>query len=203
MYPSPRPCEGGWDPRPCAGYNSACSHFWISEPTHRHERTDWRLGMEDWHEKAWTANQHQRDRLPRKDGAGASDCGRSAVHPPSTPPQTVSDIFHTLAFDRLSLLLRRRCQAARPPRTYSTGQLEACYLQIGEGYTRSFKWRVDPKVEEVPLILFFCLIDKHSGNFLTLKFFQKTMGNFLENFIQNFPPKNHQEIFDEFFYLYF
>ena len=54
-------------------------------------------------------------------------------------PQTVSDIFPTLAFDRLSLLLRRRCQAARPPRTYSTGQLEACYLQIGEGYTRSFK----------------------------------------------------------------
>ena len=58
------------------------------------------------------------------------------LHP---PPQTVSDIFPTLAFDRLSLLLRRRCQAARPPRTYSTGQLEACYLQIGEGYTRSFK----------------------------------------------------------------
>ena len=54
-------------------------------------------------------------------------------------PQTVSDIFPTLAFDRLSLLLRRRCQAARPPRTYSTGQLEACYLQIGEGYTPSFK----------------------------------------------------------------
>ena len=26
----------------------------ISEPTHRHERTDWRLGMDDWHEKAWT-----------------------------------------------------------------------------------------------------------------------------------------------------
>ena len=128
IYPTPRPCEGGSDPRPCAGYNSACSHFWISEPTHRHERTDWRLGMEDWHEKAWTANQNQRDRLPRKDGAGASDCGRSAVHPPPSPPQTVSDIFPTLAFDRLSLLQRRRCQAARPPRTYSTGQLEACYL---------------------------------------------------------------------------
>ena len=62
--------------------------------------------MEDWHEKACTANQNQRGRLPRKDGAGASDCGRSAVHPPSTP-QTVSDIFPTLAFDRLSLLLRR------------------------------------------------------------------------------------------------
>ena len=48
---------------------------------------------------------------------------------PSTPPPppTVSDIFPTLAFDRLSLLIRRRCQAARPPRTYSTGQLEACY----------------------------------------------------------------------------
>ena len=84
--PPPRPCEGGSDPRPCAGYNSAWSHFWISEPTHRHERTDWRPGMEDWHEKAWTANQNQRDRLPRKDGAGASDCGRSALHPPSTPP---------------------------------------------------------------------------------------------------------------------
>ena len=137
IYP-PHPCEGGSDPRPCAGYNSTCSHFWISEPTLRHERTDWRLGMEDWHEKAWTANQNQRDRLPRKDGAGASDCGRSAVHPPSTP-QTVYDIFPTLAFDRLSLLLRRRCQAARPPRTYSTGQLKACYLQNGEGYNRSFK----------------------------------------------------------------
>ena len=60
---------------------------------------------------------------------------------PSTPPPppTVSDTFPILAFDRLSLLLRRRRQAARPPRTYSTGQLEACYLQIGEGYTRSFK----------------------------------------------------------------
>ena len=58
---------------------------------------------------------------------------------PPPPPQTVSDIFPTLAFDCLSLLLRRRCQAVRPPRTYSTGQLEACYLQIGEGYTRSFK----------------------------------------------------------------
>ena len=88
IYPPPpsRPCEGGSDLRPCADYNSAWSHFWISEPTHRHERTDWRLGMEDWHEKAWTANQNQRDRLPRKDGAGASDCGRSAVHTPSTPP---------------------------------------------------------------------------------------------------------------------
>ena len=83
--PPPRPCKGGSDPRPCAGYNSACSHFWISEPTHRHERTDWRLGMEDWHEKAWTANQNQRDRLPRKDGAGASDCGRSAAHPRPPP----------------------------------------------------------------------------------------------------------------------
>ena len=62
-----------------------------------------------------------------------------SIPPPPPPPQTVSDIFPTLAFDRLSLLLRRRCQAARPPRTYSTGQLEACYLQIGEGYTRSFK----------------------------------------------------------------
>ena len=59
--------------------------------------------------------------------------------PPPPPPQIVSDIFPTLAFDRLSLLLRRRCQATRPPRTYSTGQLEACYLQIGEGYIRSFK----------------------------------------------------------------
>ena len=29
------------------------------------------------------------------------------------------------------------------------------------------------------------------------------MGNFLENFIQIFPPKNNQQIFDEFFYLYF
>ena len=59
--------------------------------------------------------------------------------PPPHPPPTVSDTFPFLAFDRLSLLLRRRCQAARPPRTYSTGQLEACYLQIGEGYPRSFK----------------------------------------------------------------
>ena len=42
--PPPRPCEGGSGTRPCAGYNSACSDFWISEPTHRHERTDWRLG---------------------------------------------------------------------------------------------------------------------------------------------------------------
>ena len=58
--------------------------------------------------------------------------------------------------------------------------------------------RVAPKVEEVPLILFFCLIDKYLGNFLTPKFFPKTMGNFLENYIQNFPPKNHQ-IFDDFF----
>ena len=77
-----------------------------------------------------------------KDGTGANDCGRTAAHPrpsPPPPPQTVSDTFPILAFDRLSLLLRRRCQAARPPRTYSTGQLEACYLQIGEGYTRSFK----------------------------------------------------------------
>ena len=58
------------------------------------------------------------------------------LHP---PPQTISDTFPILAFDRLSLLLRRRCQAARPARAYSTGQLEACYLQIGECYTRSFK----------------------------------------------------------------
>ena len=89
-----------------------------------------------------TANPNQRDRLPRKDGTGANDCGRAVAHPrPSPPPpQTVSDTFPILEFDRLSLLLRRRCQAARPPRTYSTGQLEAySYLQIGEGYTRSFK----------------------------------------------------------------
>ena len=59
--------------------------------------------------------------------------------------------------------------------------------------------RVAPKVEEVPLILFFCLIDKYTGNFLTSKFFQKTMGNFLENVIQKIPPKNHQTILDEFF----
>ena len=95
------------------------------------------------HEKVWTANQNQRDRLPRKDGAGANDCGRAAAHPcplqPPPPPSTVSDIFPILAFDRLPLLLRRRYQAAQSPRTYSTGQLEACYLQIGEGYTHSFK----------------------------------------------------------------
>ena len=48
--------------------------------------------------------------------------------PAPSPPPTVSDTFPILAFDRLSLLLWRRCQAARPPRTYSTGQLEACYL---------------------------------------------------------------------------
>ena len=29
------------------------------------------------------------------------------------------------------------------------------------------------------------------------------MGNFLENFIQNFPPKNHQNFLDEIVYLYF
>ena len=94
--------------------------------------------MQDFrHEKTRTANQNQRDRLPRKDGTGANDCGRAAAHPrPLPPPPTVSDTFPILAFDRLSLLLRRRRQAARPPRTYSTGQLEACYLQIGEG---SFK----------------------------------------------------------------
>ena len=59
--------------------------------------------------------------------------------------------------------------------------------------------RVGPKVEEVPLILFFRLIDKYAGNFLTSKFFQKTMGNFLENCIQKIPPKNHQKNLDEFF----
>ena len=32
---------------------------------------------------------------------------------------------------------------------------------------------------------------------------KKTMGNFLGNFIQNFPPKNHQKFLDEIFYLYF
>ena len=47
---------------------------------------------------------------------------------PSPPPPTVSDTFPILAFDRLSLLQRRRCQAAWTPRTYSTGQLETCYL---------------------------------------------------------------------------
>ena len=61
--------------------------FWISEPTHRHERTDWRLGMEEGHEKAWTANQNQRDRLPRKDGTGANDCDCGAAHPPPPHPQ--------------------------------------------------------------------------------------------------------------------
>ena len=76
----------------------------------------------------------------RRHRRGANDCGRAAAHPrPLHPPQTVSDTFPILKFDRLSLLQRRRSQAARPPRTYSTGQLEACYLQIGEGYTRSFK----------------------------------------------------------------
>ena len=82
------------------------------------------------HEKAWTANQNQRNRLPRKDGTGANDCGRAAAHPRPLhpPPPTVSDTFPILAFDRLSLLLRRRCQAARQLRTYSTGQFEACYL---------------------------------------------------------------------------
>ena len=66
-------------------------------------------------------------------------CCCPSLPPFTPPPQTVSDAFPILAFDRLSLLLRRRCQAARPPRTYSTGQVEACYLQIGKGYTRSFK----------------------------------------------------------------
>ena len=63
--------------------------------------------------------------------------------------------------------------------------------------------RVAPKVEEVPLILFFCLIGKYSGNFLTPKFSQKMMGNFLENCIQNFPPKNHQKFLDEIFLFIF
>ena len=38
------------------------------------------------HEKAWTANQNQQDRLPRKDGTGANDCGRAAAHPRPPPP---------------------------------------------------------------------------------------------------------------------
>ena len=29
------------------------------------------------------------------------------------------------------------------------------------------------------------------------------MGNFLENYIQNFPQKNHEKFLDEIFYLYF
>ena len=63
--------------------------------------------------------------------------------------------------------------------------------------------RVDPKVEEVPLILFFCLIDKYSGNFLTPKFFPKNDGELFGKFYPKFSPKNHQQIFGEIFYLYF
>ena len=60
---------------------------------------DWRLGMEERHEKAWTANQNQRDRLPREDGAGASDCGRAAAHPPPPPkPSLISSLpWHSIA----------------------------------------------------------------------------------------------------------
>ena len=65
-------------------------------------------------------------------------------------------------------------------------------LLTDRGGLHSFiEMRVAPKVEEVPLILFFCLIDKHSSNLLTPKNFQKTMGNFFENVVQNFPPKNN------------
>ena len=103
------------------------------------------------HEKARTANQNQQDQLPRKDGTGAAVMTADMLLPipaPSTP-QTVSDTFPILAFDRLSLLLRRRCQAARPPRTYSAGQLEACYLQtvayleIGKGVCHNLRRGAD------------------------------------------------------------
>ena len=50
-------------------------------------------------------------------------------------PQTVSDIFPTMEFDRLSLLLRRRCQAARHREHIRRDSLKP----VGEGYTRSFK----------------------------------------------------------------
>ena len=64
--------------------------------------------------------------------------------------------------------------------------------------------RVAPKVEEVPLILFFCLIDKYSGNFFNAKIFPKNDGELFEKVYPKFPPKkNIKKILDEIFYLYF
>ena len=101
-------------------------HTDMKEPT---EDLEWRRGMK---------RADQRDRLPRIDGAGASDCGRAAAHPPSTPPP-----------NRLWYL---PYLGIRSPLTAATASMSGCpatanifngtawsLLQIGEGYTRSFK----------------------------------------------------------------
>ena len=59
-----------------------------------HPACHWRLGMEEGHEKAWTANQNQRDRLPRKDGAGGNDCGRTAASPPSPQKDSLKPVTY-------------------------------------------------------------------------------------------------------------
>ena len=131
LPPPPRSCEGGSG---CARviiqhvriFGSQNRHTDMKEPT---EGQGWKIGMK---------RPEQPTKIKETDYPGKTAPAlvtADVVLSIPLPPQTVSDIFPTLAFDRLSLLLRRRCQAARPPRTYSTGQLEAC----DRGGTRSFK----------------------------------------------------------------
>ena len=75
-------------------------------------------------------------------------------------------------------------------------------LLTDRGGLHSFiEMRVAPKVEEVPRILFFCLIDKHSSNLLKQKKIQKNDGELFGNCIQKFPPKK-SSIFLTIFFIY-
>ena len=63
--------------------------------------------------------------------------------------------------------------------------------------------RVAPKVEEVPLILFFCLIDKYSGNFFDAKFFPKNDGELFGKFYQkNYPKKSSKNFGRNFLFIF-
>ena len=63
--------------------------------------------------------------------------------------------------------------------------------------------RVAPKVEEVPLILFLCLIDKYSGNFFDTKIFPKKRWGTFWKIVSKISPKKSSKIFERNFLFIF
>ena len=129
--------------------------------------------------------------------------GRAVAHPRPPPPPKPSLIpflsWHSIASRccygvdvRLPSHREHIRRDSLKPVTYRSGRVTLVHLNARS----SESWRGTT-------YFIFCLIDKYSGNFLTPKFSQKTMGNFLKNYIQIFPPKKHQIFLDEIFYLYF
>ena len=139
----------------------------------------------------------------RRHRRGANDCGRAAAHPRPPPPPKPSLIpflsWHSIACRccygvdvRLPGHREHIRRDSLKPVTYRSERVTIVHLNARSS-----------EVEEVPLILFFCLIDKYSGNFLTPKFSQKNDGELFGKLYPKFPQKNHQKFLDEIFYLYF